>query len=95
MKAQNIYQKDNQGTDEDKRSTFEGNLMLKRFQKEIPEEQNNYNFIEKFIRVNGHSIYESEFKESGYRGIEGFIDFENIISEDDDTQNNKCCQNIY
>jgi len=41
--------------------------------------------------VNGHSIYESEFKESGYRGIEGFIDFENIISEDDDTQNNKCC----
>lgn len=48
-----------------------------------------------YVRLNGHSIYASDNKTVGYRGIIGAIEFEDIITKEDYTLIGKCCQNVY
>lgn len=96
-KAEGKYKENAQGTDEENpnASSFEGEVLMKINNKHVNDALEDQAVIPLYARLNGHSIYASQNKTVGYRGIIGAIEFEDIITPEDYTLIGKCCQNVY
>lgn len=76
-------------------SMFEGEVMLKVNRKDVSDLFEKDSLETMYVRINEHSIYYAQNKTSGYRGLLGSLEFEDIITKDDYTLIGKCCQNVY
>lgn len=95
-KAAAAYTENSQGRDPlDNMSLFEGEVDMKVNRKEVSDEFEMDGVMPFFVRINEHSIYYSSNKTSGYRGLLGSLEFEEIITPDDYTLIGKCCQNVF
>ncbi len=84
--ASSIFKQDPQGRDEWSQQTQEGKMWVKY---ELLEENNPqdifYTLAERYLRMNKESIYVAASFETGYRGVQSQIPFEDIISVHDYT----------
>ncbi len=95
-KAAAAYSENSQGRDVlENMSLFEGEVDMKVNRKEVSDEFEMDGVMPFFVRINEHSIYYSSNKTSGYRGLLGSLEFEEIITPDDYTLIGKCCQNVF
>jgi hypothetical protein len=90
-KAAGIYKENSEGRDPMETSMFEGELMVKVNRKDVSDLFEKDSLETMYVRINEHSIYYASNKTSGYRGLLGSIEFEDIITKDDYTLIGKCC----
>lgn len=93
--ANEIYKTNAQGRDESDESSYEGELEMKINRKDVSGKLQIEGLQTMYVRINSHSIYAAVNQSSGYRGLVSSIEFTDIISKDDNTNQGKCCQNIY
>jgi len=95
-KAAAAYSENSEGRDTlENMSLFEGEIQLKVNRKEVSDDFEMDAVQPFYVRINEHSIYYSANKTSGYRGLLGSLEFEEIITPQDYTLIGKCCQNVF